>query len=299
MSSHTQYDCSAETWTVIESACNDGTSDYKLMIDNSDSDDGVWIDTAFMNIGSTTYTIDAWCIPDGEEPVNSLQYSPDDCNDGYTAYDSQCVDNDYSGGTYACAPERILLHFDMDNPNGTSYSAEYEDATIICEQWDDDFLLIEQHLNATNGMFNASVLETGIENQDDPTENTYCIIGKIEPDDWLFDDGYYWLQLIYRYSDGTTDVLEWTQESWITEETIIGADLFGVSDDSDYDELLRFYGLGLSSDSNTYLDGNGGDEYWYHAVASTSIWNGGIPGHQSKTAYSSALYLRSPCMYLY
>lgn len=142
------------------------------------------------------------------------------------------------------------------------------------------------------GLFSSDVNVTGVENAGDPSANTYCIIGLVDSDKYRFDEGYYWLRLIYRYDDGTSDELEWSQTSWITESTITGAELFGVSDDSDFADTRRFKGLGLSSKSNTYLDGNG-DLYsnWWHAVAVSTGFNTalgyGIPGVLNSHCFAS------------
>ena len=57
-------------------------------------------------------------------------------------------------------------------------------------------------------MFSSDVITTGIENADNPDANTYCIIGAVDPDDYLFDGGYYSLKLIYKYEDDDNDTLE-------------------------------------------------------------------------------------------
>ena len=158
---------------------------------------------------------------------------------------------------------------------------------------DDGFVLIERHLNASNGFFSSDVLSTGVENETNPDANTYCIIGALNQSLYRQEDGYYELKLIYKYSDDTEDVLEWTQTSWITESSITGANLRKISDSYVDDNGKRFRGLALSPRSETYLDGNGADHVnWYHAVASTTAWNGGIPGHEDKAAYSSSLWIR-------
>ena len=133
-------------------------------------------------------------------------------------------------------------------------------------------VLIESHLNTSNGYFSSDVTSTGLENEDDPTANTYCIIGGLDSADWLFDDGYYSLKLIYRYTDGSNDTLIWTQTSWITNDTIYGANLTLIDDDyAGTGNGKAFYGLGLSGATQTYLDGSASDHaFWYHAVACMS-----------------------------
>ena len=164
--------------------------------------------------------------------------------------------------------------------------------TVINE---DGFVLLENHENVADGYFSSDVVSSGVENAADPSANTYCIIGSVDPADYQFEGGYYWLKLIYRYTDGTNDTLEWTQTSWITADNITGADLFGVGEEDD--SLIAgqmFHGLALSSSSKSYLDGTDDHTNWWHAVASTTAHNGGIPGHNKSVAYSSSLWILSP-----
>lgn len=158
---------------------------------------------------------------------------------------------------------------------------------------DDGFQMIESHLDVADGFFSTDVLTTGLENAYDPSANTYCIIGALESSDYVQFDGNYDLKLIYKYSDGTEDVLEWSQSSWITESSVVGADLSNIVDAEADNDNKRFRGLALSPSSQTYLDGNGADKsYWWHAVASTKAWGGGILAHEGKIAYSSSLWIR-------
>ena len=158
---------------------------------------------------------------------------------------------------------------------------------------DDGFQMIESHLDVADGFFSTDVLTTGLENAYDPSANTYSIIGALESSDYVQIDGNYELKLIYKYSDGTEDVLEWSQSSWITESSVVGADLSNIVDAEADNDNRRFRGLALSSWSSTYLDGNGADKsYWWHAVASTTAWGGGILAHEGKIAYSSSLWIR-------
>ena len=158
---------------------------------------------------------------------------------------------------------------------------------------DNGFVLIERHLDVADGYFSSDVLSTGVENEDDPDANTYCVIGALNQTLYQQEGGYYDLKLIYKYSDNTEDVLEWTQTSWITEGSVTGANLSKIVDDESDNDGERFRGLALSPRSQTYLDGNGADhDNWFHAVASTTAWNGGIPGHEGNAAYSSSLWIQ-------
>ena len=170
------------------------------------------------------------------------------------------------------------------------FGLPHQTASVVDE---DGFVLIERHRDVANGYFSSDVRSTGLENEDDPSANTYCIIGGLDSSDYLQSDGYYDLKLIYKYRDGTEDVLEWTQTSWLTESSVTGADLSNVVDAKADNSGKRFRGLALSSNGNTYIDGNGADHSnWWHAVASTNAHDGGIPGHEGTVAYSSSLWIR-------
>ena len=119
--------CSEDYWVATYDACDDGTSDYKLVIDNP-TGDAMAINSAFLRLGDANYTIEAWCIPDEVDIKYSSVYSPNTCPVGHSAYTDQCIDNDIN----ECTPSRILLYFDMDNP-GISYNATWVNAENTSE----------------------------------------------------------------------------------------------------------------------------------------------------------------------
>ncbi len=103
MSTGSQYDCSDDDWNITTNVCDDGSSDYKLVIDNSDSSNGVGIESAYLIMNDANYTMDAWCLPDADDipAVDSqTEYSSNMCASGYTAYDDLCLDYQTSD----CAP---------------------------------------------------------------------------------------------------------------------------------------------------------------------------------------------------
>ena len=125
---------------------------------------------------------------------------------------------------------------------------------------EDGYVLIERHINVTNGYFSSDVIRTGVENAHDPSANTYCIIGALDESAYRLIGGYYDLKLIYKYSkyslqywNSTEDVLEWTQTSWITENNITGADLSKIPPDA-WTDYREFQGLGRSQGTGS---GNG------------------------------------------
>ena len=162
-------------------------------------------------------------------------------------------------------------------------------------------MLLMRHENATNGYFSQSVVSTGIENPENPSANTYCIIGSVDPAmfELAYLDGWYELELIYDYANADRDVLRWSQSSWINEAVAsVEADLSAINDSYHVDGGGGFDGLAKSSDNSTYLDGSPGHDFFYHAVASVTEWYSfrdheyGIPGHETRAAYHSELWVR-------
>ena len=157
---------------------------------------------------------------------------------------------------------------------------------------DDGRVLIQRHLNRDDGYFAAAVLTTGVENENNPDANTYCVIGALDSSLYLQPEGYYDLKLIYKNLDGSEDVLEWTQTSWITDDYITGADLSKIEDVwRGTGDGREFLGLGYSPGyyHRAYLDGTGqAHDWYYHPIAATEM---GLNGHETRVAYSSLLWI--------
>ena len=163
----------------------------------------------------------------------------------------------------------------------------------------DGYVLIQRHKSVYDGLFKDTVLDTGMENINNPDNNTYSIIGYVNPDDYLFEEDVYWFRLEYGYSDGSNVTLEWTQESWLTESTVEGADLSNIPDETTTSGAL-FYGLALSSSGSSYLDGEGSTHSnWWNAVAVVTKHGGGIPAFNEEVAVSSRLFVRIPGNHLH
>ena len=98
IASDTEYLCSNETWNISTGADNDGGSDYKLLIEN-DAADSVVIESAFLRLNDRNYSIDGWCIPNGQfvhniYELDLTQHPNVSCGSGFTAYDNLCIDNE-------------------------------------------------------------------------------------------------------------------------------------------------------------------------------------------------------------
>lgn len=136
--------------------------------------------------------------------------------------------------------------------------------------------MILRHRNQSVGYFNESLLSTGLENINDPDANTYSIIGGIDPNDYIFDEGVYWFILSYGYHDGSNITIKWKQTSWITNSTITGVDLYDVPSQAGMSAGAEFRGLGRPTISNAYLDGDGDYTLMsWNAVGSLDPYNTG------------------------
>ena len=225
-----------------------------------------------------TANIPPGCTGDAHETSHDYCYDPN--------WDTvQCMDPNAYWMWNGAGSDRIIFELDLFSDYTANGDGLVED--------EDGFVLIERHRDVANGYFSTDVLTTGLENEDNSSANTYCIIGGLDSSAYLQSDGYYDLKLIFKHSDGSEDVLEWTQASWITESNITGADLSKITSETRTD-CAAFKGLGLSGTSYnmTYIDGNGASGCWFHAVASVGAWNGGIPSHNGRVAYSSSLWIR-------
>ena len=163
------------------------------------------------------------------------------------------------------------------------------------------YKLLSDHKDVANGYFSSDIKMTGLENEDDPSANTYSVIGLFNNNSMLRNqyediDGNYAFKLIYRYSDGTNDTLIWTQKSWIANETIIGANLSQIPDQTKKEHgYEKFKGLALAGYKSAYIDGSPGNVKTYHSVGRIQEWEGGIPGDRvNQSAYSSSLYILNP-----
>ena len=247
--------------------------------------------------------------PTHDPTSNPTSFSIDDATisiPSHFASDSSPNDDISWYNSYGALYYRILYHtvqYILSSPITLEVSSTQNDGSITQNlpiHIQDGFVILENHHNVSNGYFSSDVVISGVEHADNPDANTYCIIGAVNASDYRFDGGYFWMKLIYRYNDGTHDILEWTQTSWITENEITGADLFGVDEDENVIAGQRFRGLGISAHHTlAYLDGSGDQPWCYHAVASisnpvTQGLQGGIPAHNGHYAYSSTLMIKKP-----
>eukprot|EP01084_Bolivina_argentea_P050836 93501_1 len=91
-------------------------------------------------------------------------------------------------------------------------------------------------------------------------------------------------------------VLVWSQTSWITESTIVGADLSQVPNWYNSDSPFYFHGLGLSKSMGSigFLDGLGGEDGWGTIVLQWQAFANGIPGFNRAMAKGNKLEILAP-----
>ena len=165
---NTQYNCTSAMWTIEDRACFDNNSDYKMLIEN-DYNDALILYSVIMNMDNISSSIEAWCIPNGEQPsaANGLfEYSLDTCSIGYTAWDMTCINNELG-----CTPNRIMLHFDTDLTNDTSFNALWTNAVDICVIPDQDGCSCPVTLNPTSQPTNNPTFDPTVDPTVDPTTN--------------------------------------------------------------------------------------------------------------------------------
>ena len=153
-------------------------------------------------------------------------------------------------------------------------------------------MLIADHKNVSDGYFSPSFLLNGIENSDKPESNTYSRIGALDLDSFYKTDGGFTLKLIYRYHDGTQDILQWSQESWISDSNLSNANLFAVPSQSKQSTCTTFTGL-MSSNNQQYahMVGNEVPDCFWNAIGVTDNRYGGIPAFKGRIAFSSSLFM--------
>ena len=167
--------------------------------------------------------------------------------------------------------------------------------------------LILEHKDVSAGCFNATILVSENENVGDPSSNTYSIIGELESEDWRQADGRFWFELVFRNTDNSSDTLVWAQESWLTDSTVVGANLFGVPLQNKCTFTgpgeCAFTGLARSDGAGgdySFLDGDGdraNSDAWNNSVGTLRCdWGSppAIPGFNQKAAYGVSLYILAP-----
>eukprot|EP01084_Bolivina_argentea_P059692 109041_1 len=121
------YQCDSSTWFVISKT--NPCSEYKMMIDNSDTADEVFISRMFVNMNDNTfYGIHGWCLYNYPDPSNWFYY----WYANYYQYDygcpSQveetpmiCIDNEDQ-----CLPGKQIGYFNETIPNVNIVDAIWE-----------------------------------------------------------------------------------------------------------------------------------------------------------------------------
>eukprot|EP00486_Rosalina_sp_Unknown_P016273 CAMPEP_0201582012 /NCGR_PEP_ID=MMETSP0190_2-20130828/78829_1 /ASSEMBLY_ACC=CAM_ASM_000263 /TAXON_ID=37353 /ORGANISM="Rosalina sp." /LENGTH=398 /DNA_ID=CAMNT_0048021103 /DNA_START=419 /DNA_END=1615 /DNA_ORIENTATION=+ len=163
-------------------------------------------------------------------------------------------------------------------------------------------LLLRQKIDSANpdattrtGYFPQEFINTLVNDEDDPTSDTFSIVGCVDSASLLNSDNRYQFRLTYSWrgsselpnSDGATyqpwrnppgtpfDQI-WTQASFMDQENIVGSDIYLKTHWSGQEV---FKGLGkVSSNPNLAFDGNGNFGWNFGAVGSTMpLYHEGLP----------------------
>eukprot|EP01084_Bolivina_argentea_P126701 224279_1 len=155
--------------------------------------------------------------------------------------------------------------------------------------------LLSHLLDFNNGLFDPTVRNTGLENENNISANTYCKIGTFDytNPNYIDSTGKYNFKLVFLNVNFSIDEIIWKQTSWITETIIVGFEPISMSDQSAFIGTSKeFKGLAYSESSSAYLDGNGQETDWFNPIGPSNTWYGGIPGYAAvaNTRYAVAYY---------
>jgi len=232
----------------------------------------------------------------GDSTYMSLQYGGECfCSDSYAngAQYTQVAESECNANVEPCASNAY-------NCGGTWRQAIYQINNF--EHWE----LIAAHHDVTQGWFSSAARTTFLENQNDPTANTFMNVGALIQSDYVI-NGAYHLKLMYTgveeqssgCNDGAglgpdgTQEFEWTQTSWITDATTTGyTALTSDNLDSSPHDGCVFRGVARSSNGNTVLDGSHDHGNWYHSIGSNAQWGTGIPAFKGGAAQGMYLYIK-------
>ena len=118
--------------------------------------------------------------------------------------------------TEYCTSKQYLCINSTELHECTGYGGTTELFEPICNPpiRTSSFQLLLNHKNFSDGLFDANLRITGIENDDDPNANTYSIIGYFNDNTTLRESGLYWdennkytFKLIYEYNTSSSDTL--------------------------------------------------------------------------------------------
>eukprot|EP01084_Bolivina_argentea_P181361 313228_1 len=125
----TFYSCDSSRWSVIgtyNSVCH--ISEYKMMIDNSNSGDALEIDqVTFYDNNSNWYGAHYYCAVNNAISKTNWVKLPNLCDNGYTYYSALCIDNQFVD----CAPGKQVIYFDINQPNIYPDTSQWIDGTDV------------------------------------------------------------------------------------------------------------------------------------------------------------------------
>ena len=169
--------------------------------------------------------------------------------------------------------------------SGGHQKASYTASSCCGLGYGDNEVKILELKDVRKNYFSSSMLQSGLENEDDPSANTYSVVGAVDSARYLHAGGYYQFKLRYVFADEGEAVFVWRQTSWLTERAVSGYEVIESPAGFEFNGLMR------SHSPYSYLDGYDGP-WWYHAVGCARNWQGGIPvGPHNPSALSEELYV--------
>ncbi|MDD3002945.1 MAG: DUF2341 domain-containing protein [Candidatus Shapirobacteria bacterium] len=150
-------------------------------------------------------------------------------------------------------------------PGGNSVDKQF----VYCDQTTDGggWALVMNQKSDTGGFFVNST-EAQSYNESNPTADRYSILGKLSK---FKDNGIFTFKLNWPTLDSSRNI--WSQTSNPISETIAGYTAITI------DHTDNVWGGIAPSGASTFIDGSPSDSTWYYAIASYTIWSGGIPAY--------------------
>eukprot|EP01083_Nonionella_stella_P084742 234667_1 len=145
------YQCTKTPNTVTTHTCNAASSllgcdsnaqiGARMLVQNPSGDGShlrAFITTTGNGTNNVNYQIEGLCIPDSAVSTviglgfrNYMTNQTFLCQNGYTHFDTGCVDNDPVEVAGSCSPWAQMIHFDLSQPNVIIDNALWEDGTSV------------------------------------------------------------------------------------------------------------------------------------------------------------------------
>jgi len=209
--------------------------------------------------------------------------------------------NALSDGTYSDVNTGYCTITVTDSAGNVSNTLTIPTFTVATSYWE---LIARQVDNDSNfdKTFSTDNKSNFLENANDSSNSTFMSIGNLEKNNYADSGGNYKFKLVWgglqiEENPPINKEVIWTQTSWLEDSTITDFEEISNSGYSttDIDQRAHFRGLGASSSSRCFIDGNGSTAWWWNCVGAnnTLTLDGvkGIPGPLQRIASSMKLYI--------